>query len=70
LQRGRDQSVLILGLADSARNDETYWEEQREILLLESCVNLHPINAALDNHIRVASFVKDAIYEGVLLIQT
>lgn len=38
-----------------------------DILLLESFVDFHPINAALDNHVRVASFVRDVVSDAVLI---
>jgi hypothetical protein len=67
LQRGRDQSTLTVSRADMRHKMAAYREEQRDILLLESCVDFHPINAALNNHIRVASFVRDAAFVAVLI---
>lgn len=64
---GQDRSTLTVSPAHSQRNNLSYRKEQRDIFLLESCVDFHPINAALDNHVRVASFVIGAVFDVVFI---
>ena len=49
----------VMGWCNVRRN--THREEQWDSLLLESGIYLHPVYAALDNHVRISRLTKNAV---------
>jgi hypothetical protein len=57
-------NLFILSVMASRWYDvrsNTHREEQRNSLLLEGGIHLHPVYAALNNHVRVARLMESAV---------
>ena len=53
--------VILLVMAWCDVRSNTHREEQRNSLLLEGGIHLHPVYAALNNHVRVVRLMENAV---------